>query len=456
MFEKRWIVCLALAVLLGGPAMGQESTKKGGSVPITFLPPPIENATYSVGVYEVKTGKLVRRLCEAAGQNTFKTGLNGLITSWDGRDDDGKPLPPGKYAARGYAVGPLKVVGEAILGNDWAEDAEDLRPTRVNAIVLVPEDEGLGVLVSTGNAQWQVVRYKGTDGSLAWRKPLELKNLRAVAERSSERGHLAATLRIEGDSIIARVLDNVTAYRIADGEPHAPAAPTTRDDTDGKISLGKNESVWEIEKGVLSQLSMRGDVLRALQQQPPELLFEAVTASKKSERFYVLERKEGWWQRVRGLAWVETKEENGKPVSTWQTFFERNIRAPDPATGLGDAALANSPSPTVELPLSENALAPGKHESARLTATHDDKGSYLATADGLRLRLISERAGLHAVKLTREDDSDALRFFQTDGAAWDQFSIKGAKTLVPFDAGEFEIDAAGEKPVAEKAAEPDL
>ena len=31
------------------------------------------------------------------------------MTQWDGRNDDGQDLPAGKYHARGYLVGPLKV-----------------------------------------------------------------------------------------------------------------------------------------------------------------------------------------------------------------------------------------------------------------------------------------------------------------------------------------------------------
>ena len=78
----------------------------------------------------------------------------------------------------------------------------------------------------------------------------------------------------------------------------------------------------------------------------------------------------------------------------------------------------------------------------KLTAAFDDKGSYLSTADGLRLRQISQRGSLRAAKLTH-NPAGGLTFFQTDGAAWDQFAVKGVKEIVSFDAGEFEIDAAG-------------
>ncbi len=455
MFEKNCvrrvfaavIFCVSLAT---GPVWGQETAKKGGSVPIIFVPPPMENAVYSVGIYDAKSGKLVRRLCEAAGQNTFKIGLNGLVTSWDGKDDDGKGLPPGKYAARGYAVGPLKVEGEAVLGNDWVEDDDSPRVRGVEAIASVPEDEGLAAVFNVGPEKWIIARFKGKDGSLAWQKAVVAPS-KTVPIPDGARFGLEAT---GAGVVLTHWTGDRAEYRLADGEAHAltKAAAAFRD---GRSSLGKNEAVWMIEDHVLSERSLSGDVLRSLAPKEGDPLPVAVSAFTKSERLYLLEQKPGW-QRVRGLAWVDTKEQNGKPVSTWQTFFERNIRAVDPVTGSEDAAAAKEASPTVDVALEESPLAPGKHEHVGLTGAFDEKGSYLSTADGLRLRQISQRAHLLTVKLSEDKAGGGLKFYQNDGAAWDQFSIRGVKKIVGFDAGEFEIDAAGEKPVAEKAPEPDL
>ena len=57
--------------------------------------------------------------------------------------------------------------------------------------------------------------------------------------------------------------------------------------------------------------------------------------------------------------------------------------------------------------------------------------------------------------MTKDKEGNGLSLFQSDGAAWDQFAIRGARKVIEFDAGEFEIDAAGEKPVAEKAPDPE-
>ena len=206
---------------------------------------------------------------------------------------------------------------------------------------------------------------------------------------------------------------------------------------------------------MLCQYAPDGERLRSLAPKDGDPVPVSVASSPDTDRIYLLEEAKGW-QRVRGLAPTETREENGKAVSTWQTVFERNIRVPDPASGLDDPATAKPAAAAVEIALDENPLSPGKHPRAKFAAALDEKGSYLATADGLRLRQISQRAHLRAVRLAKDKEGGGLSFFQTDGAAWDQFSVRGARRVIEFDAGEFEIDAAGERPNAEKAPDPEL
>jgi hypothetical protein len=77
------------------------------SVRLSFVPPPLEGRI-SLGIYDAK-GKLVRVLHQEADLNEFKIGADALVTQWDGKNDDGEDLPAGKYHARGYLVGQLKV-----------------------------------------------------------------------------------------------------------------------------------------------------------------------------------------------------------------------------------------------------------------------------------------------------------------------------------------------------------
>jgi hypothetical protein len=83
------------------------STSPARSVRISFVPPPLEGRI-SLGIYDAK-GKLVRVLHRQSDLNQFKIGADALVTQWDGKTDNGEDLPAGKYHARGYLVGPLKV-----------------------------------------------------------------------------------------------------------------------------------------------------------------------------------------------------------------------------------------------------------------------------------------------------------------------------------------------------------
>ena len=89
------------------------SPSAGRSVRISFVPPPLEG-TISLGIYD-KNGKLVRVLNQEAQLNEFAIGADGLVTQWDGRNDEEQDLPAGRYHGRGYVMGPLKIedVGES-------------------------------------------------------------------------------------------------------------------------------------------------------------------------------------------------------------------------------------------------------------------------------------------------------------------------------------------------------
>jgi hypothetical protein len=64
--------------------------------------------TISLGIYD-GTGKLTRVLHQEAKLNDFAIGADGLVTQWDGKNDEDEDVPAGKYHAHGYLVGSLKV-----------------------------------------------------------------------------------------------------------------------------------------------------------------------------------------------------------------------------------------------------------------------------------------------------------------------------------------------------------
>jgi hypothetical protein len=98
------------------------------SVRISFVPPPLEG-TISLGIYD-KTGRLVRVLQQQAQLNEFAIGADGLVTQWDGKNDEDQDLPSGKYHARGYLIGSLKL-------QDLGESSPPAIENDANAMVKV-------------------------------------------------------------------------------------------------------------------------------------------------------------------------------------------------------------------------------------------------------------------------------------------------------------------------------
>ena len=102
------------------------------NVPLRFALPPLKG-TISLGIYD-RSGKLVRVLHREDAVADFTAGNDALETVWDGNDDDGNSLPTGKYSARGYVVGDLKVEGIDYFFNDWVTDEKSPHILRVTQL----------------------------------------------------------------------------------------------------------------------------------------------------------------------------------------------------------------------------------------------------------------------------------------------------------------------------------
>lgn len=79
----------------------------GGQQSFTVALPELEGPV-TMEIFS-SSGERVRLLHRDAGVDTIPAGLNGLIMSWDGRDDQGRDVPAGTYRARGLVHGPLRV-----------------------------------------------------------------------------------------------------------------------------------------------------------------------------------------------------------------------------------------------------------------------------------------------------------------------------------------------------------
>ncbi len=96
---------------------------------------PEREGRISLGVYD-SSGRLVRTLCAGATEGDFQIGLNGLIATWDGKNDAGRPLPAGSYRVRGWVVpDAVEVEGEAYHFNDWVTDDATPALTGIGAVV---------------------------------------------------------------------------------------------------------------------------------------------------------------------------------------------------------------------------------------------------------------------------------------------------------------------------------
>jgi hypothetical protein len=117
------------------------------NVPLRFVPPPMEG-TISLGIWD-SNDKLVRVLHREAKIDNFTVEENSLSTTWDGKNDAGEDLPAGKYRARGYLVGKLKIDNVGKVGSA-PEDATDHISVKLVMNPLVADtrstmDVGVGI-----------------------------------------------------------------------------------------------------------------------------------------------------------------------------------------------------------------------------------------------------------------------------------------------------------------------
>jgi hypothetical protein len=153
------------------------------SVPLRFVPPPMEG-TISLGIWD-SNDKLVRVLHREANIDTFTIDENALKTTWDGKNDAGEDLPAGKYRARGYLVGKLKVedLGKVAAGPDGATDHISVKLVLNPLVADTRAVMDVGVTLGTGG-----VFLKTMDGLPLARISESLTRTRVIISKSGEKG----------------------------------------------------------------------------------------------------------------------------------------------------------------------------------------------------------------------------------------------------------------------------
>jgi hypothetical protein len=393
MFELGMTKGTALALLIAAAltsANAQESpspspTPAERNIRISFVPPPLDG-TISLGVYDAK-GKLVRVLFREADINEFNIGSDALSTSWDGKDDAGENVPPGKYSAHGFVVGDLKIEGVGFFFNDWISSPEGPRFSRIRSLAMKDENLFLAVdLVPPGAGH---VLYDFAD------KSLSLKD--------------------------------------TDSETSGEATTST---------AGRDGTRWVIEGPNVKQLAAHGEFLRRLPASPEQPQPRAIAASLKEDKIYLLEENEKG-QRVRALSLVATKNEAAdQAVSEWKVDFEKSIVAHKNFSIAGGKpvrtpAEENVPD-KVKVKLLANPLLNDDRVTVEMMIGFDADGSFIKAADGLPLCTISETQDLGRALLVL-NGANALDVFQDDGAVVEQFRVTGVDQMMSFDCGGFEL-----------------
>lgn len=391
----RGALALPMALLLLSHTLSAQDASqaapppKAGAVRITFLPPPIEG-TISVGIHD-KAGKLIRLLHRESNVADFTTGLNGLITSWDGKDDSGNAVPNGKYRVRGSAVGDLEIVGEAFHCNDWVASEDGPRPVRFHRIGIEGGDPFL----------------VGTDlAGLSW------KFKHSLADGS------------------------ITCEPLGDPRQTAPVQP------EPTSCAGQNKSRWSIEKALgeplVVQFDAHGEVAKRLAIGAGEPAPVAIAASQEKDELFLLENSGDRW-RLRGL---RKKSASGPPPTApaWEIFIEKNLWPSSKFSAVAERVGRQKPFPDsskVTIKTQPNPLTPESSHSLEIAAGFDSEGSFLKTADGLSLRRLTDTRNLQWALLGYESNQPELVLLQSDGAVVEEYRIRKPSRILSFDAGEY-------------------
>ncbi|HKP92541.1 MAG TPA: hypothetical protein VJS88_01500 [Chthoniobacterales bacterium] len=383
---------MLLATALGATLSAQEPPAPSATpspperrVRVTFVPPPLDG-TISLGIYDAK-GKLVRVLFREADINEFTIGNDALSTTWDGKDDAGENVPPGKYSAHGFVVGDLKIEGVGFFFNDWISSADGPRFSNIRSLAMQDENLLLAVdLVPPGE------------------------------------GH-----------VLYDVADKSLTLKDTDSETNNEAGGSTP---------GRDGTRWVIEGGEAKQLAANGEVLRQLPASPEQPVVKAIAASLKEDRIYLLEQNEKG-QRVRGLSLVATKGNGGdQPISEWKVDLEKSIVA-HKNFSVVDGKPVTTPeqensSDKVKVKLQANPLLNDNRVTVEMMVGFDAEGSFIKAADGLPLCTISETQNLNRALLASRG-GNALDVFQDDGAVVEQFRVSNVDEMMSFDCGGFEL-----------------
>lgn len=455
-----------------------------------------DDGRVTLGVFDT-SGRLVRILHRLAPQEDFRVGLNGLLTVWDGKNDAGETVVPGRYHVRGYLVGEaVAVAGEEFLFNDFAGDKGFPGLVRILGIsrlengdaLLLGETPGQDLLLSrfsdAGGFTWAnvqaldsppppdssfppllaangiaaMVLAPGFEGTFALETGALLRPLTPpVASPLAAAGNAANWFLSSATSVASVPVEGTEPA----AEAPAPAAFTALDadattllaaTIDGvwirrenwekwsgptgarSVSLGPPGTFWLVDPGAsLVAEASFGGEILRAMQTGPGEPAPQEIRASRSSEAFLVLEGAPGLQRLRAMS----RSDDGK----WEIDWERTIRdcrrfgfaEGGPVPDAGDAA----PPTEIRIHLQENPLS-GRRDFLLVHAAFDASGTGLFSPDGLPLVHVSSRADVRRVALHRGSLPDSAIFLQGNGAFVEQFSIQGLADILPIDAGDID------------------
>jgi len=461
---------LTQAGLMAGEAVDAEQTNVSLPVRIRFLPPPMEG-NFTLGVYD-QAGQRVRLLAEAAGIDQFELARDGLEILWDGRDDDGHPLPHGNYSVRGALIGRITARRVAVHELPARADAES-RVSWADGIAFHGKERLLLTATTIGGNRVLVTVVR--NGTVANNSPLaaDTKGISTlddavVADSRSGfsralhwnisgdqlRGHLKdqpfgppqALIDLNGlpdPSIISweespLVLSRGRLWRI--GSNSLAPFPTELQAPVLSASSAGPERLWVIavtaRGNVLMQLLANGAIDRVLEAEPESVAPSLVAGMAGSDEVATLGNKEG----VQWIRWIR-RAESVEGESTWEIVVEHALQTDTPFALENDSLIAatGTPSPgTLRVRLHPDEIGVTARPVANVRPVI--AGDRVMLEDEKHLPLLRlNLSGAMQVMLAGKGQNGTARLFVRLRTGIEEYLLQGLDDVTRFDCGAYRL-----------------
>jgi hypothetical protein len=459
---------------------------------------PDSDGRISLGVFNAER-RLIRVLEELTDEADLESGLNGAILTWDGKDQEGKPVAGGSYTIQGWFVpGDLVVEGEAFYFNSWHTEEQGV-PAISAMLGVVPSENGEFWLVAkeavsgsfvlwqssadgilkaprplpdastflAGGGDWLVL---AAGGGVQFLNSLELKNqwpVKAVAAAIhgtltgvlSEAGRTLSVgtvsgpvvssvplpescefLSICGPGFVVGNAGSVWFFQVEKPVP-IPLGDPIRIQS---LAPGADDSFWlagflpgEPEVPVIRNYALSGELLREvkLEDSDPEM---RLFPMEGAPGFYLLSQAPGR-QTLRAFRPVSPTEPGADGPPPWEIFFTREVEACEDFGFKGGKPVGKGAAEqSVKIHLAASALNPNPG-SLNLRFDIQDSGVWLVAADGLKLFSVWDGGAVRRAAMARGEAPDSVRLLIGQPGYVAGFSISGLRKIVPLDAGTFEV-----------------